>query len=182
MLVRRRVFDEIGPLDEQLITAREHLDVCMRARDAGYDVWFEPSGVAVYEFPLPIPARDRALFVYRWSRKLTERTLDHFAETWQLDPVRLRASTGAFVEKTRRLAYNFSPRLLNRAFHKMGRGVVGAVDRVADAVVVAYYTRRTVAEPRDPVADAASWFDRTNDRRSPKLSRPGRRDATARTG
>ena len=92
MLVRTRIFDELGPLDEQLITAREHLDVCMRARDAGYEVWYEPAAVAVYEFPIPLPSRDRAFFVYRWSRTLTARTLDHFAETWRLDPARLGAS------------------------------------------------------------------------------------------
>ena len=181
MLVRTRIFDELGPLDEQLITAREHLDVCMRARDAGYEVWYEPAAVAVYEFPIPLPSRDRAVFVYRWSRTLTARTLDHFAETWRLDPARLAASAGAFAEQRRRLAYNLSPRLLNRAFHKMGPHVVGAVDRVADAIVVAYYTRRRSRSRGTWVAHAASWLDASTTGAA-WVSRPDRRDATARSG
>ena len=181
MLVQTRIFDELGPLDEQLITAREHLDVCMRARDAGYEVWYEPAAVAVYEFPMPIPCRDRAVFVYRWSRTLTARSLDHFAETWRLDPACLGASAGAFVEQRRRLAYSLSPRLLNRVFLKMGPHVVGAVDRLTDAVVVEYYRRRRSRSRGTWVAHAASWLDASTTGVA-WVSRPGRRDATVRTG
>ncbi len=104
MLVRTWIFDELGPLDEQLITAREHLDVCMRARDAGYEVWYEPAAVAGTNSPYPSRRETVAFFVYRWSRTLTARTLDHFVETWRLDPVRPEPVRGRVAEQRRRLA------------------------------------------------------------------------------
>lgn len=42
MMVRREVFDRIGLLDERFFMYWEDTDLCKRARDAGWSVWFTP--------------------------------------------------------------------------------------------------------------------------------------------
>ncbi len=42
MLVRRRVFDDIGPMDEGFFLYFEEVDFCRRAGAAGWQVWYEP--------------------------------------------------------------------------------------------------------------------------------------------
>lgn len=42
MLIRRSVIDEIGDLDERFFMYTEDVDFCMRAKQAGYGVWYHP--------------------------------------------------------------------------------------------------------------------------------------------
>jgi hypothetical protein len=42
MLVKREVFEEIGCLDDQLYLYLEDLDFCLRAKEAGYKIIYEP--------------------------------------------------------------------------------------------------------------------------------------------
>lgn len=48
LLARRRVWDEIGPLDEQMFGFGEDIDWCLRAIEAGWQVWYYPSSVIVH--------------------------------------------------------------------------------------------------------------------------------------
>lgn len=48
MLVRRTVLERLGGLDEGFFLYCEDIDLCKRARDAGYDVRFEPAAAALH--------------------------------------------------------------------------------------------------------------------------------------
>ena len=48
MFVRRSAFDEIGPLDERYFCYMDDVDLCQRARDLGWNVWYEPASEVVH--------------------------------------------------------------------------------------------------------------------------------------
>jgi GT2 family glycosyltransferase len=87
-LARRDVFDRIGPLDEGMLSTKEHIDFCMSVRAAGETVWFEPASVVTYVFPCrarPIETADWPFFSLRWSDAYGRRSLEHFIAKWNLD-------------------------------------------------------------------------------------------------
>ena len=48
MLVRRSALDEIGLLDERYFCYMDDVDLCQRARDAGWHVWYDPASEVVH--------------------------------------------------------------------------------------------------------------------------------------
>jgi hypothetical protein len=48
MLVRREVFERVGLLDEAFFLYFEEVDLCRRARRAGFECWYVPSARAVH--------------------------------------------------------------------------------------------------------------------------------------
>ena len=86
MLVRREVFDRLGPLDEALLNTREHLDLCLQIQAAGGSVYFEPEAVVTYRAPPPLAVTDIPYFMLRWSEDWTRRALSHFIAKYGLDP------------------------------------------------------------------------------------------------
>lgn len=48
LLARRDVWDAIGPLDEAIFGFGEDLDWCVRAKQAGYEVWYYPRAVITH--------------------------------------------------------------------------------------------------------------------------------------
>ncbi|MGW8486039.1 glycosyltransferase family 2 protein [Streptomyces sp. NPDC055886] len=85
-LVRRSVFEQVGGMDEGLLTTREHLDFSQRVLDAGGTVWFEPGSVITYRMPPPFALTDLPYFMLRWSDAWTEDTLRHFANKYGIRP------------------------------------------------------------------------------------------------
>lgn len=86
-LARRSVFDRIGPLDEGMLSTKEHIDFCMTVKRAGGTVWFEPSSVVTYVFPCrarPMSSEDWPFFSLRWSNAYGARSLEHFIDKWGL--------------------------------------------------------------------------------------------------
>lgn len=86
-LARRDVFRQIGPLDEKLLSTKEHIDFSMSVREAGGTVWFEPSSVVTYVFPCrarPMTPEDWPFFALRWSDAYGRRSLEHFIAKWNL--------------------------------------------------------------------------------------------------
>lgn len=84
MLVRRDVFDRFGPLDEKLLSALEHVDLCMTVREAGGTVYFEPKAEMTYVPPPPFALSDYPFFMLRWSDAWNIATVRHFQQKWQL--------------------------------------------------------------------------------------------------
>ena len=87
VLVRRSVFDRIGPLDEAMLSTREHLDFSLLVKKSGGTLWFEPASVVTYVFPCrqrPINAEDWPFFALRWSSSYGRRSLRHFIAKWGL--------------------------------------------------------------------------------------------------
>jgi GT2 family glycosyltransferase len=85
LLARRDVFDRLGPLDEGLLTANEHPDLCASVRQAGGTVYLEPAAVVTWMAPPPVAWSDLGFFLLRWSDAWNLSTLCHFREKWQLD-------------------------------------------------------------------------------------------------
>lgn len=48
LLTRREVVDHVGPLDEEMFGFGEDLDWCVRAANAGWEVWYYPGSVIVH--------------------------------------------------------------------------------------------------------------------------------------
>jgi GT2 family glycosyltransferase len=48
LLARREVWDEIGPLDEEIPGFGEDIEWCVRAQQAGWEVWYHPQSVIVH--------------------------------------------------------------------------------------------------------------------------------------
>ena len=67
MLARHEVLQELGPLDEALLSTRQHLDLCFRVREAGGTVWFEPNAVVTYVVPPSFAWTDIPYYLLRWS-------------------------------------------------------------------------------------------------------------------
>lgn len=88
-LVRREAFDKTGPLDEELMSSREHLDFCMLVKQAGGTVWVEPASRNTYVTPPPLDRTDLAFFLRRWSERYNETSFRRFCEKWDLDPAPL---------------------------------------------------------------------------------------------
>jgi GT2 family glycosyltransferase len=84
MLVRRAVLDKLGPLDPELYSTREHLDLCLSIEAAGGEVWFEPSALVTYSTPPPLAWYDVSFFLRRWSDAWTRASLDRFYDKWDL--------------------------------------------------------------------------------------------------
>lgn len=82
MLVRRDVFDRLGPLDEGLMSSREHLDLCLLVGEAGGTVYFEPAALVTYTPSRTLIPADRSYYLLRWSPEWNRRTLTRFAEKW----------------------------------------------------------------------------------------------------
>lgn len=48
MVVRRAALDDIGLMDERFFAYMDDVDLCARAADAGWRVWYEPTAVATH--------------------------------------------------------------------------------------------------------------------------------------
>jgi GT2 family glycosyltransferase len=90
MLVRRDAFDRLGALDEELLCTREHIDWCLRVKDAGGEVYFEPGSIVTYRTPPPFELTDIPFYWLRWSDSWALQSLSHFCEKYGLDTRYLR--------------------------------------------------------------------------------------------
>lgn len=52
LLVRRECLDDLGGLDEDFFLYYEDVDLCLRAHDQGWSVWYEPGLCAIHHHPL----------------------------------------------------------------------------------------------------------------------------------
>jgi N-acetylglucosaminyl-diphospho-decaprenol L-rhamnosyltransferase len=94
LLLRRACLQELGGLDEEFFLYYEDVDLCLRAGQNGWSVWYEPNLAAVHHSPLhsrPVPAALRlvtrhSLLTYgakhwpRWQFRLLARIVR--AEAW----------------------------------------------------------------------------------------------------
>lgn len=99
VLVRRSIFDTLGPLDEQMLNTKEHLDFCMSVREAGGTVYFEPACIVTYVPGPPTQWSDLHYYMLRWSDEWTLASLRHLREKWNL------AEDSYFTTKYKKLGW-----------------------------------------------------------------------------
>ena len=81
VLVRANVFERLGRLDENLMSSHEHIDLCLKVREAGGGIYFEPQSVVTY-IPKKLRPYEIPYFMLRWSNMWTRHSLDHFFGKW----------------------------------------------------------------------------------------------------
>jgi GT2 family glycosyltransferase len=85
MLVRTAIFEEIGLLDEALLSTREHIDFCMSVTNTGRTVFCEPASVVTYVPGLnKFDPTELAFFMLRWSDAWEISSLEYFSKKWDL--------------------------------------------------------------------------------------------------
>ncbi|MBT9315525.1 glycosyltransferase family 2 protein [Leptothoe spongobia] len=85
MLVKRSVFNQLGPLDEKLLSTREHIDFCLDVGQSGGRIYCEPDSVVTYVPDILYRWSDLAFFMLRWSDEWEIKSLKHFRQKWNLD-------------------------------------------------------------------------------------------------
>ncbi len=84
MLVRRDIFEQIGLLDEGLLSTREHIDFCLSVNQAKGKIYCEPDSVVTYVTG-KLEWLDLPFFFLRWSDRWELDSLKHFRHKWNLN-------------------------------------------------------------------------------------------------
>ena len=104
-LVRNDVFARLGPLDENLLSVSEHIDLALTVQAAGGTVYLEPDARVIYDTASPFAETDLPYFRLRWSDEWNHASTEHFRKKWNLpedDPY--TASVLRWSQKHRGLA------------------------------------------------------------------------------
>lgn len=83
MLARRSLLDEMGALDERLVT-REQMDFAMRALVMDAKVTFAEDSVVTYMARDAFDPIDLRYHLFRWSDRFVVESLDAFESTWDV--------------------------------------------------------------------------------------------------
>ncbi|MEP6913741.1 MAG: glycosyltransferase [bacterium] len=84
MLMLTKAYQEVGPFDERLWSMYEHEDVCLKVRESGGTVYFEPRSVITYVPPTEFCWSDLPFFMLRWSEPWNSASQRHFQNKWGL--------------------------------------------------------------------------------------------------
>lgn len=114
MLIQRETLRRIGPLDPELMSSREHLDVCLGVAAIGGEVWLEPAAVVTYDDDSGHTLRDLPFYLRRWSEQRNHHSMRRFEAKWGLEQVRPDGSR--YDPNLRR-----SVRLFGGPFRRLGR-------------------------------------------------------------
>lgn len=140
MLVNSEFLRSLGGLDEQLLSTREHLDLCLEVADAGGEVYIEPESRVTYLTPPPVDLGDIPFFLRRWSEAWNQASLQHFctkhgiANTYSDRLVGMRARRQLLLNPVRRTSGKLLPdpvdRFLMRVMARLEREANRALFRV----------------------------------------------------
>lgn len=117
VLVRRSIFDRLGPLDEAMLNTKEHLDFCMQVRQAGGTVYFEPDCLVTYLLGQPLKPSDWHYFMLRWSDAWQLGSLHRLREKWSL------SEDGYFQSKYKKIGWRRRKALIRPFVEKMTLGL-----------------------------------------------------------
>ena len=84
VLLRLTALNQLGPLDEALLSSHEHLDLSLLIRQAGGSICLEPDSLITYVYGL-LDDYDLQYASLRWSDEWNRSSAAHFAKKWQLD-------------------------------------------------------------------------------------------------
>lgn len=84
VLVRTKIFEQIGKLDEGMLNTKEHLDFCMEVARSGGKIYFEPDCIVTYVPGPPLEISDLTYYMLRWSDAWVLDSLHRLREKWDL--------------------------------------------------------------------------------------------------
>ena len=84
-LIKQNVFDQIGPLDENLLGSQEDMDFCLSVNQVKGKMFCEPASVVTHVPQISYHWSDLAYFMLRWSDTWEVESLTHFQQKWDLD-------------------------------------------------------------------------------------------------
>ncbi|MCA1644407.1 MAG: glycosyltransferase family 2 protein [Chloroflexi bacterium] len=70
MLIDRAAWADVGPLDEGYFMYVEEIDWCRRARQRGWQIWYQPAAVAVHHGGQSTRQHADAMFAQLWRSRL----------------------------------------------------------------------------------------------------------------
>jgi GT2 family glycosyltransferase len=148
MLARRALFDAMGPLDEALMSTREHVDFCMSARRHGARIWFEPASVVTYAAPPPIDVSDIPYYMLRWSDEWAIGSMQHFMKKWDCH-FDLEALRRNWIERHREVAVEpLRAPLRLLVGHRVSTALCAPMRKVLEQVLIGRGMRRRPAAKR----------------------------------
>ena len=86
IVVRREFLEQMGGLDEGILSWFDHTDLALHHQRLGAVSWFVPDATCLYLAPPPVAPSDLGTFMLRWGRDWFDRSLDHLCDAWELDP------------------------------------------------------------------------------------------------
>jgi GT2 family glycosyltransferase len=116
MLVQTQFLKEIGCFDEALMNTKEHLDFCMKVRQAGGTVYFEPESLVTYVPESQLHWTDLHYYMLRWSDAWELESLAHLKQKWDL------AEDMYFQQKYKALGWRRRKTILQPLINKMTLG------------------------------------------------------------
>jgi GT2 family glycosyltransferase len=82
LLARTERVRQVGGMDERLLSLHEHIDLCLRVREAGGEVYSEPESKVAYSGPPPLAWADFPYYMLRWSEVWNRASDEHFARKY----------------------------------------------------------------------------------------------------
>jgi GT2 family glycosyltransferase len=116
MLVRFSVLSETGPLDERILSTREHLDLCMTVAERGGVIYFEPASVVTYLNNTRMRLSDLHYYMLRWGDAWERTSLIRMAEKWNL------STEGTLGFRLRHVGWRRRTYLIRPLVRSMGLG------------------------------------------------------------
>lgn len=85
LMVRTEDFRRVGGLDEQMLSTRENLDLCMAIAAGGGTIYIEPRSRITYLPPSRMALADVPFFALRWSDEWDLASFKRFRNKWSLE-------------------------------------------------------------------------------------------------
>ncbi len=147
MLVRRGVLEEMGGLDERLVT-REQMDFALRALVIGAKVTFAEDAIVTYMARDRFDPVDLRYHLFRWSDRFVVESMDAFESAWGVSLDRDETRYAWTAKHRARGAETTYPRLRRLLGTERFRRFV--VARLEERVVAAQMRARVEVTPSTP--------------------------------
>lgn len=118
MLANTQIFETLGPLDEGFLNTKEHVDLCMNVREAGGQIYFEPTSVITYVPGISWNWADLHLYMLRWSDAWELNSLKHLQQKWNL------SEDTYFTHKYKALGWRRRKMILSPILHRLTFGLL----------------------------------------------------------
>lgn len=89
LMMKRSVYDKIGPLDESMFLLYSESDYCYMVRDSGFEVWYEPNSRIYHKlgkaskFSQEWQQKDMIAFMKKWGIRLLQNNRFEYSHYFQ---------------------------------------------------------------------------------------------------